>query len=111
MDIELRILRKKPAVHLGHKVEIFWRNKHGKVCTTRVGTGHRDEIAEHGGAQTEPSTDEHDWETEFAIEQEFVGDRQSMALPTFSVKDEPFHEQYLYWPKDPGGGEAVDDCP
>lgn len=111
MDVELRILRQKPAIHLGHKIEIFWRNEQGKVCTTRIGTGPREGNTKQEEAHTDRSTEVHDWEAEFAIEREFVENKQSAAVPTFSVKDEPFHEQYLYWPKDPGGLEAVDDCP
>lgn len=115
--VEMEVLRRKPGVLLTAKLDWYWRNKRGQAYTSRVRPVVEMAIADEGeGQQTlvqdqkEDNTAENErLEEECQAYEAFLAIKQTAALPRLDHKDEPFYNQYLYWPS--GSDEAEDQDP
>lgn len=116
MFVEMQVLQKKPGVLLTGKLDWYWRNQKGQACTNRVSRDNEmvtftDELKTSGETSIRDKKDgtrtNQRLEEECQVLETFVRAKQCASLPRFDYKDDPFHNQYLYWPRTPDDGEGV----
>jgi len=106
MFVEMQVLQQQPGVLLTGKLDWYWRNEKGQACTNRVSLGDdmlttMNESANSGSISGRDKRD--DTSTNQKLErgcqifETFLGGKQYVSLPQFDYKDDPFHNQYLYW--------------
>lgn len=115
MQVEMEVLGRQPAILLTGKLDWYWRNDKGQACTDRVVARDSTICSDNGDVagqpsirdQKEDSIEVRRFEEECRVFEAFLGVKQSVGLPRLDYKDDPFYNQYLYWPSSAGHGEEA----
>jgi len=106
MFVEMEVLQQQPGVLLTSRLDWYWRNEKGQACTNRVLRGDDILTTTNESANSEElsardktgdTSTNRQLERECQVFETFLGAKQYVSLPQLDYKDDPFHNQYLYW--------------
>lgn len=107
MDVEMQVICKKPGIFLSSRLDWYWRNTKGQACTSRMSSSDNDSKADYVNRKDEDelrdpvdgNAKQERQEIDCRAFETFLQDKEEAHVPDLDYEGEPFHNQYLYWPK------------